>query len=722
MPRKCVAVSAYKNILDMMHYYKTYRAKNKKLLLAALMLAFGTMATAQVKVGGSVFGGGNLADVKGSCTVTINQTGAEIGTLVGDGENKTLKTNTGDVYGGGAKARVNVTTNGSGSSISYAATPDKSTSVTLTQGTVHGNVYGGGLGRIGNSGSVADTAADVYGPVTVTINGGTVSGSVFGCNNLFGAPQSTVTVNIEKGSNDMIVHNVYGGGNLAAYSYSGNNYPEVNIIHGTVSGSVFGGGYGATAQVTGNPQVIIGDNNSEHTATVNGNVYGGGDLAAVTGSPYIKVQNANSSVAHEIYGGGNQANVSNSTTVDIIDGTIGENVYGGGALANVGTNANDSTTVNILGGTVTGNVYGGGLGRKEGENDAAVAAAVNGVVTVNIGSLTGDLDEHGFAPSTSVSGMATIGGAVFGCNNTNGSPKDNVFVNIYKTARTDAQQTTGSGYALSQVFGGGNQAAYQPSTIGKKTTVHVWTCDNTIEYVYGGGNAADVGNSTTNSATEVILDGGRIEWVFGGGNGKSTSTFANPGANVYGNATVIYHAGKLTYIFGGSNEKGNVTGTKTVDILVDGNCDKEIAELYGGSNMAATDGNVELTMSCTSWPDGFKISKVFGGSRDANIKGNVTLTIEGGTYDYVFGGNNIGGTIGGNVTLNLKGGTINEAASATRQYTLPPRQRGPAPTIPSSISIISAPKKPSLAMFTVVAMATRAIRRRSLVWSPVILR
>ena len=306
-----------------------------------------------------------------------------------------------------------------------------------------------------------------------------------------------------------------------------------------------------------------------------------------------------------VFGGGNAADVTGNSTVLMQDNaTVETDVYGGGALANVGTNNSNATTVTIEGGNVGGNVYGGGLG------NAGTAALVNGVVTVNIGKDNGG----------SVSGEATIGGAVFGCNNVNGTPKDNVFVNIYKTARTSGVNTVSdNGFALSEVFGGGNKAAYLPATTGKVTTVHVYTCDNTIQYVYGGGNAADVGNGTTSSATDVIIDGGRIEWVFGGGNGAGAG---NPGANVFGDVTVDYHAGEITYLFGGSNERGNITGAKNVNLLADGSCTKHINSLYGGSNQADITGDVAITMACSA--NACPIDTVFGGSRNANISGPAT--------------------------------------------------------------------------------------------------
>lgn len=371
------------------------------------------------------------------------------------------------------------------------------------------------------------------------------------------------------------------------------------------------------------------------------------------------VATAQVQVGGSVFGGGNLAKVGGSSSVKVSQNgaTITNDVYGGGALANV----EGTATVQIDSGTVSRNVYGGGLG------DADHAATVGGVVMVNIGSLK--TQDNGFA--TAVDGDATIGGSVFGGNNANGTPLDNVFVNIYQTKRETAQEASGTGFALSQVFGGGNQASYQPAA-SKKATVHIWTCLNTVEYVYGGGNAADVGkvngaNDTTKAHTEVVIDGGRMAWVFGGGNGASTPTFTNPGANIFGNVTVNFHAGVIEHIFGGSNEKGEITGSKTMNINNDGPCleNTHITELYGGSNKATVTGNVTLTMLCPTRgePAYKKIDYVFGGSREADIiNGSVILNIQGGEYDYVFGGNNIDGEVQGDVTLNLFGGTINYAA------------------------------------------------------------
>lgn len=140
--------------------------------------------TSGVKVGGNVFGGGNLASVAGKTTVLVNQPGGKI---------------QGDVYGGGALADV-------------GTLATDSTVVNIFNGHIGGNVYGGGLGKLVPG---EDTiAAKVYGKVFVNIgkmNGTTLEGAasftvtddinkgnVFGCNNICGTPLDSVFVNIYK--------------------------------------------------------------------------------------------------------------------------------------------------------------------------------------------------------------------------------------------------------------------------------------------------------------------------------------------------------------------------------------------------------------------------------------------------------------------------------------------------------------------------------------------
>ena len=328
-------------------------------------------------------------------------------------------------------------------------------------------------------------------------------------------------------------------------------------------------------------------------------------------------------------------------------------VYGGGALSNTNTDANNTTTVNILDGTYDGNIYGGGQGRLADvdNNIEAVAAKVNGVVTVNIGADDGAGNFSGNANLTASS--------VYGCNNTNGSPQADVFVNVYKTARTEGTNTvTDNGYAIYQVFGGGNAANYAPengnAASTKKATVHIYTCDNTIRRVFGGGNAA------SSQGVAVEIDGGRFYWAFGGGNGES-GIAANIGN---GGVDITVNGGKFEHIFSGCNEYGTIAGPTTATLTNSSGCTEEIKEYFGGNNLMPATSDITTTVSCDN-EHPVRIIDLYGGSNLASITGNVTLNVEGGIIDNVFGGSK--GTmetnafITGNVELNLYGGTIGNA-------------------------------------------------------------
>lgn len=485
----------------------------------------------KVTVGGSVFGGGNLASVGGNTTVSINQVGSKVGV---------------DVYGGGALANV-------------GADASSATIVTLTQGKVVGDVYGGGLGD-------DDHEALVKGAVTVTIDGGEAR-NVFGCNNVNGAPQSTVEVTVNGGT---VGQSVYGGGNVATYS----------------------------------------------------------------GSPVVTVN----------------------------DGTVTHDVYGGGALANVGGN----TTVHIMGGTVSGDIYGGGLGRKADlENGiTAVAATVGGTATVNIGAGTPDATNPFTEEVTGLSGSATIGGNVYGCNNAYGSPQGEVTVNVFQTAHTEPDEAsyTGedAGYAIANVFGGGNEADF--SEPGKTAYVNIYTCKNTIGRVFGGGNAA----AAPHVATEI--QGGRIGQVFGGGNGERGPQY---GADIDEGIDLTLHGGNVGEFYGGSNQNGVLQGNINVNVVNDGPCtDMEIDEFFCGGNFVDISGDLTTTIECSQ---NMEVHNLYGGCNMANISGDVVLNVYGGIYTNVYGGSkgdlaslgdehiNKQANIGGKVTLNLYGGTIENA-------------------------------------------------------------
>jgi hypothetical protein len=362
-------------------------------------------------------------------------------------------------------------------------------------------------------------------------------------------------------------------------------------------------------------------------------------------------------VGLDVFGGGSEAAVNGATHVTVSSGSVGQDVYGGGALADT-----RATTVDIIGGTITRSIYGGGLG------DGSHSPIENGLVTVNIGSGTPGDHETG----ENFTGSATIGGNVYGCNNTAGSPQDNVVVNVYRTAHTEGNSVEGTDYAIANVFGGGNQANFEPSVSGKKATVNVYGCYNTIGRTFGGGDAAATPTVETN------IQGGRINKVFGGGNGESGT-----GANVNGNVTLNLHGGNIGEYYGGSNQNGVIQGSINTNVLNDGPCESvTIDEFFCGGNFVDIYGDLVTTIACS---DGH-FKSLYGGCNQATIYGNVVLNLCGGVYDTVFGGSkgkagipanildytseyinhyndttqgaHIQAGDGGKVTLNLYGGTI----------------------------------------------------------------
>lgn len=605
----------------------------------------------------NVHGGGY-----GAATATSGNVTVHIGSI--DASHVTSGTAViyGDVYGGSALGDINDNT-------------EDKTQVIVYSGTVNGSVYGGGLGDASN-------AAAVKGNVEVLVGGGHVTDNVYGANNVNGKPEGTVTVTVawEGDKPEYYVTDVFGGGNLAAYTGS----PTVSVLNGTVSGSVYGGGKGATAVVIGNPQVTIGDLTSEHNAyhaVVVGNVYGGGDAAAVDGNTNVLFQKTLtvsgtdvSSSAAKLFAGGNAASISGTATMEMTGGKVSGGVYGG---CNASGTVTGDITLNMKGGTVGtdashANVHGGGYGF-----DTATA----GNVDVNIiqesseapldiygdvyggsalGDVNSDTDDHtyvtlkagyihgnvyggglgqksGFYGATEdlvalVNGNVKVTlnegvaddakgcivtGNIFGCNNLNGSPKGTVLVHVFGT------QNAGK------------------NTLADKAARNTDTFD--VAAVYGGGNLSAY--SPTNIATGstvVIIEGCEttsIGYVYGGGNAAST-----PATNLTVNS--CYEIG---YVFGGGNGK---------DALPN-----------GAENPGAHVGYLtydEATHTGSSYGTGIATTNLFGGTihhafGGSNTRGNVRDTAvamldEGGGCDLViqeiYGGGNVAFMEGrGNIKL-----------------------------------------------------------------------
>ena len=595
--------------------------------------------TPSVTIAGNIFGGGlgETTHVTGNVTVNI---GADTG--VAPAHNYVGYAQiTGDVYGGSAKGTVNSADN-------VNATTDSYTKVNFYGGAITGNIYGGGEGQraadampavlytaedpeviagskqVGDvktpaQAAVSEIAANVFGTVTVTTLGGTVN-KVFGCNNFFGAPQNTVDVYINGGT---VNNSVYGGGNLAAYSAPGGSqdYPAVHINHGTVTENVFGGGYGLSAVVTGNPHITIGDGVEGHVVAIKKSVYGGGELAGVTGDTYIVMNSGTvgtpkdgetvygGAVYGNIYGGGlgtentsemteaqaikEAGIITGNTNITVNGGTVLHNIYGGGANGSVGTftyNGNNVITGRTSGGVANITILGGTIGT-DGHENGMIFGASRG----DVGKPGEIQDKLAWVYDTNV----TIG------NNTSANP-----------------QIKGS------VYGSGENGH----------TYH---------------NAAVAIHSGMVGITDVSIDGGAAYLyrgnVYGGGCG--TDKYTGDDSNEHYNLT----AGIV----------GTTTALGTTTVTIDGG--HVVRNVYGGGAMGSVTGGTTVNISGKSviGADGSGGGYVYAASRGYDdmeagfaTVGSTTLNISGGTiWQSAFGGGQLG-TVKGSVAVNVSGGVV----------------------------------------------------------------
>ena len=615
----------------------------------------------------------------------VNNANVTIGNVSTDPQEDAGPTIYGSVYGGGENGH-NL---GNGAITVYKGT------IGYEQGTWDcGNLYGAGCGtdtfwRDDNGNGEVDEGEDKHrNPMA-----GIVCDSTF------------VTI---KGGH--VIRNVYGAGSMGSvgkYTYDENGLPTTcaaktgNTIidirggvigkEGTDYGHVFGGPKGSLTETEFSASVRETLVNIDSVANVKGSVFGGGEAGIVKEGVVVKMNGGD--VYKDVYGGGALADTQTSNW----DVTANENT--GGWVDADEKSALHTTTVRLTGGTIHGEAYGGGLGEPD------KPAYVYGDVLLDLNGTTSS-GETGAPIDNDARGCAV--NEVFGCNNVNGTPKGNVLVHVYATqnknksqiANTDGEtpvtdaKEEGS-YDVLAVYGGGNLSAYEPvgafssdSTTKANATTNVIIdgCGLTsIQYVYGGGNAAST------PATKVTVNGTyEILELFGGGNGFDNLPDGrpNPGANVgyknytvyekvdddweakddpaydtkeertagtsaitygTGQASINVYGGTIHRVFGGSNTKGNVRQTAVTLLEENGGCDFCVDEAYGGGKSAPMDAEAKLLMACIPG-----LQAAYGGAEAAAIKGNVTLNITNGTFDRVFGGNNLSGTIEGSITVNIE--------------------------------------------------------------------
>ena len=461
------------------------------------------------------------------------------------------------------------------------------------------------------------------------------------------------------------------------------NRTHINIIGGTIEGSVYGAGNnnGAGNNTKGsNGRVAL----SKITIDMNGgsvgeSIYGGANAyGPVYGDVFLNIENG--TVGESVYGGGKggytsssdkgtyiacnvNVNIGSENTTNL---TISDSVYGGSAFGTVNGLTEDAETssyatkVTVNNGVIVGSVFGGG----EGDNSHTPKVYGPITVTINDGDITnvfGGNDQAGTYSSldriylnggtvdnvygggnkssvnnTHVYLQGSTVTSLYGGSNTSGNVNDaNVEIksgtvqtvyggnNEGGTCGVTHVKVEGTAQINGAVYGGGNQV--NTTT----TNVTLTSAGATIPNVYGGGNSASVGTSN------VTKTGTTVTNLFGGSNSTGTVTTSN----------INHNGGTTTNIFGGNNAGGNTIASNIT--MHSGN----VTTIYGGGNQANGD-NSHVTV------DGGTTTTIFGGGNRAGLDVS-NVTVSAGVVNEIYGGSNNSGKVNTtNVTFGGATGTV----------------------------------------------------------------
>ena len=302
------------------------------------------------------------------------------------------------VYGGEVKTHVTgggAANDGEGGKVEY-------NKVFIYDGEIGGNLEGGNssYNDVNNNelnilgGKITDKYDRVVGGSSntgnvennkVNISGGEIASIVYGGRTNGNGKNTKNIVTITDGT---LNKDVYGGYNNLSTGNGSIEKNKVILSKGNVTGTVYGGYTNGSGDVIGNTAVVAGGSVGKY-------VYGGSGKGRVEGN--IVEINGDAAINNLIIGGYNTNKTAGSGTlksnvVNIIDGNITTNVYGGYSNYSVAAENNE---VNITGGTVNSNVYGG---RSTGEVDG------NEVI---------------------ISGKGDVNGVVYGGYSTNGTANNN---------------------------------------------------------------------------------------------------------------------------------------------------------------------------------------------------------------------------------------------------------------------------------------------------------
>jgi hypothetical protein len=591
----------------------TFRIAFRAMVVAAMTLLTVSTATAQVKVYGNVYGGGNLADVKENTAVNMSA-GQVYGNVFGGGKGKADNFKCDKAMVGEEKqenADADPASNDN---------KDKGTIVTISNGTVGtlegeegsktlkagtGNVYGGGeIGRVEWNTQVkigVGTGNGTFAPV--------IYGSVFGAGkglethgySALVRGNSTVTVQ----GDAQVLHNVYGGGEkstVGRYWVKGIN----NSVEGAPTapsdlpdGMPYQQQSGGICRVTVQGSAIIGPDGDGPATETAGHVFGAGKGV----NPHF-VPSGEEGASQKMIKGDEEnpdrlvdftADATHETAKDAyleflqtlalvtnsfvtIDGsaTVKGSVYGGSESGFVQHDTNVSVNAGTIGETNTyGDVFGGGKGLET----FAEAGEVKGTTTVIISGGTmygsvyggGELGEVGTINKANIrsyiweentgkcdvtidGATAVIKGSVFGAGR--GKP-DSFWCEKAMVYETNVIMSGGT--VEGNVYGGGEKGRVENNTevtIGDETKTPVVKGS-----VFGAGMGLETHGYSAlvrNNATVNIHDKATIgKSVYGGGQIASVGRY---GLDAKGMPSILLDGGVCTVTVTGDAKIGTIGG------------------------------------------------------------------------------------------------------------------------------------------------------------------
>ena len=519
----------------------------------------------------------------------------------------------GSVYGGGQNGCVYscaamAANNGGAARTLATGLIDGCTNVEFKHTDIGQDIFGGGLGAV----EMVDdeevvTSADISGNTFVFFNrGNLITGNywdpqdcVFKEQKCGEYVEDEVKINYRDTDSD-IAHNLYGGGNMACTigtkdrntgklvegtgsttvymigapvvepSFMGSKYyTDALAIYGKPHFSAFGAGYGKYAKVLGNAYSDIA-----LVAAGFHSVVGGGMNGPVEGECYTHIAcKADNTRIHNVYGGGYYAPVG-GTHLQITEGYILENVFGGGVMGNIAPYNEDMTAAvasTVIGmkkdskytlygvdGTsvireykydgnkiiIDGNVYGG--------ND--VSGSVNGVASLTLYGGTVKSNVHGAGNGNHVGyyvpGILKFDKGEHGSDNyfmvdhtEHGGPKGKTYVGRPQTIggvnlTLEGNTTEERVKVLGQVFGGGNSCtigAWNKTLLASKGDNPHVVRDDPAYFLGGGTLDINLGSHVTIGRTHEDLlgaadektyidNGENVSGLFMGCSGKDLAT------------------------------------------------------------------------------------------------------------------------------------------------------------------------------------------------------